>query len=200
MSRLSAVLLFDLGGVLIESDVFSELKQLMGTDQSEAELIELWIRNPVARKFEVGECSVDEFSRSVVRELGLSMSPRDFLAAFKRWPKGFYHGVESMLADLRKKNTVCWLSNSNEAHWTGSIADHFDYAFSSHLIRKIKPDREAFEHVVTRIGVNPQDVHFFDDALGNVEAARAFGLVAHHTVGYENLRSKLKELGFVTQR
>ena len=193
-----SVLLFDLGGVLIESEMFSELKRLMDSDQSEAELIEVWMGNPLARKFELGRCSVEEFSRSVVKEFGLSMNPDDFLAAFKSWPKGFYDGVVSMLVELRSENIVCCLSNSNEAHWTDAITDHFDFAFSSHLIGRIKPDRDVFEHVVAEIGIDPRDIHFFDDARANVAAAQEYGLQAHHTVGFQSLKTKLKELGLLT--
>ena len=102
-----------------------------------------------------------------------------------------------MLSELRSTYAVCCLSNSNEAHWTDAITDHFDFAFSSHLIGRIKPDRDAFEHVLDNIGVEAQAVHFFDDALINVEAARSLGLNAYRTVGYKSLNSKLIELGFL---
>ena len=192
-----SVLLFDLGGVLIESVMFGELKRLMNTDRSEADLIELWLRNPLARRFELGQCPPEEFSRSVIRELGLDLDPAAFLASFSTWPKGFYDGAARLLADLRSEHTVCCLSNSNEVHWTSSITAHFDHAFSSHLIGCIKPDPEAFAYVLNEIDVPAERVHFFDDALVNVEAARRLGLNAYHTVGYRALKATLKELGFI---
>jgi glucose-1-phosphatase len=192
------VLLFDLGGVLIDNAMFASLQQLMRSDLSEAELIHLWLANPVAREYELGRCSTEVFCRSIVTELDLAISPEAFLTAFRGWPKGFHRGVDVLLAALRRHHTVCCLSNSNEAHWTDTITGHFDHAFSSHLIGHIKPDRSAFEYVVAALDVKPGDVHFFDDALANVEAATAFGLDAHHTVGYRSLRSKLTELGFVS--
>lgn len=192
-----SVLLFDLGGVLIESVMFRELKRLMNTDRSEAELLEVWLRNPLARRFELGQCSPEEFSRSVVREFGLNLDPAEFLAVFATWPKGFYDGAVRLLADLRSAHTVCCLSNSNEVHWTSSLTAPFDHAFSSHLIGCIKPDPEAFAHVLNEIGVPPQRVHFFDDAPLNVEAARRLGLNAYHTAGFPALKSTLKQLGFI---
>lgn len=191
------VLLFDLGGVLIENKMFSELQRLMDTDQSEAELIDLWLHNPVARQFELGRCSPDEFSQSIIQEFGLDLEPEAFLQAFAGWPKGFYAGVDSMLSTLRTRATVCCLSNSNSVHWTDVVTDHFDFAFSSHLIGSIKPDVDAFQHVVDVIEVEPGNVHFFDDSRTNVEAARNHGLNAYHTVGYESVRSKVIELGFL---
>jgi len=191
-------LLFDLGGVLIESEMFFELKRLMNTNQPEAELIEIWLRNPIARKFELGQCSVNDFSHSIIREFQLAIAPHAFLAAFKSWPKGFYPGVKPMLRELRTKSRVCCLSNSNEAHWSNTIADQFDFAFSSHLMGRIKPDHDAFEHVLETIGAKASEVYFFDDAQMNVEAAQAYGMHAHHTVGYDRLRTKLIDLGFLS--
>ncbi|HEX7069687.1 MAG TPA: HAD family phosphatase [Rhodothermales bacterium] len=192
-----SVLLFDLGGVLIESVMFSELKRLMNTDRSEAELIDIWLRNPLTRRFELGRCPPEEFSRSVVREFGVNLDPAEFLASFSTWPKGFYDGAVGLLADLRSQHTVCCLSNSNEVHWTSSLTAHFDRAFSSHLIGCIKPDPEAFAYVLSEIDVPAERVHFFDDAPVNVEAARRLGLNAYHTVGFGALQAELKQLGFI---
>ena len=194
----NSILLFDLGGVLIRNRMFSELKRLTRADQSEAELIDRWLKHPTARTFELGQCSEDEFARSVVAELALDLTPGEFLDAFRHWPDGFYDGAEATLARLREKYTVACLSNSNETHWTGSFTDPFDYAFSSHLIGRIKPDRDAFEHVLSTIGASPDQVYFFDDAPANVEAAREIGISAHHTVGFDQARETLRALGFLS--
>jgi putative hydrolase of the HAD superfamily len=196
MSQRHSVLLFDLGGVLIESTMFSELKRLMNSDATEAALIERWLRNPLTRRFELGQCSASEFAESVVREFELPIDGASFLTAFAGWPKGFYAGAESTLAQLRRDHTVCCLSNSNSVHWNDALTSHFDFAFSSHLIGHIKPDASAFTFVLESVGVPAQQVYFFDDAIVNVEAARRIGLNAHHTVGYTQLVSTLTHLGF----
>ncbi len=193
----STVLLFDLGGVLIENQMFSELKRLMNTDRTEAELIEMWLTNPVARQFELGRCKPSEFATSIIDQFGLPLEPSEFLAAFKDWPKGFYKGVEPLLLDLKSKFRVCCLSNSNEVHWTNSITDYFEFAFSSHLIGCIKPDENAFEHALMEIGVEAGKVHYFDDAAMNVEVANSCGMLAHHTVGFDQVKSTLADLGLI---
>lgn len=192
-----SILLFDLGGVLIESVMFSELKRLMGTDRSEAELVEIWLANPLARRFELGQCPPDEFSRSVIQEFSLTLDATEFLASFATWPKGFHDGAVELLAGLRAQHTVCCLSNSNEVHWKSSITSHFDRAFSSHLIGCIKPDPESFAYVLNELDVPAERVHFFDDAQVNVEAARRCGLNAYHTPGYQALNATLNRLGFI---
>jgi putative hydrolase of the HAD superfamily len=191
-----SVLLFDLGGVLVENEMFSELRNLMAADKTQAELIELWLESPFVRKFELGRCSKNDFARGIITEFDLSLTQESFLEAFKSWPKGFYAGVEPLLAQLRHNHTVCCLSNSNTAHWSNSIAGKFDHAFSSHIIGHIKPDVGAFEYVLTELDVSAREVHFFDDAEANVTSAQRCGFNAYQTVGFDEVMKKLVELGF----
>lgn len=191
------VLLFDLGGVLVENDMFSALKRLMGTDASPAELVERWLANPVARRFELGRCEADEFAASIIRELELPLGPREFLTAFASWPRGFSAGALALLEQLRSRHRVACLSNSNAVHWAGHLTQPFDAAFSSHLIGHIKPDPEAFRYVLSSLDVAPARVLYFDDAQSNVDTARALGIEAYRTVGFEALKARLQGLGVI---
>lgn len=197
MKASTPVLLFDLGGVLIESDMFSELGKLMSTKKSVSNLVEIWLRNPLAREFELGRCSAKNFSREIIKEFDLAIDPDGFLEAFKSWGKGFHVGVEPMLAQLRRDHIVCCLSNSNEVHWPGISTHHFHHAFSSHLIGFIKPDRNAFEYVLDEINAKAEDVYFFDDALLNINSAQQLGINAYQTTGFYSVKSKLIQLGFI---
>jgi putative hydrolase of the HAD superfamily len=136
-----SVLLFDLGGVLVENDMFSELKRLMATEATPAELLERWLRDPVARRFELGRCSPGEFGAAIVTELELDISAEQFLSAFATWPKGFSAGAGPLLAELRRRHRVGCLSNSNAVHWTDAVTASFDFAFSSHLIGHLTSSR-----------------------------------------------------------
>ena len=49
---------------------------------------------------------------------------------------------------------------------------------ASHLIGKIKPDAEAFQHVSEALACEPQEVLFLDDNSLNVIAANAVGMKA----------------------
>ncbi len=77
----------------------------------------------------------------------------------------------------------CMLSNSNALHWPRVMGDMglgpaFDRHFVSHLTGRIKPDADAFEHVVDSLGCMPAQVLFLDDNSLNVEAAQSFGMHA----------------------
>ena len=61
----------------------------------------------------------------------------------------------------------------------------FDEFFFSHEIGLVKPDREAYDHVVRALGVPPDRILFLDDNQINIEGARGVGLQAERAVGVE---------------
>ncbi len=131
-----------------------------------------------------------------MRDFGLDMDVQAFLDAFTQWPKGLDQPVREMLSALREVGTVCCLSNSNALHWTDSLTNHFDAAYSSHQIGCIKPDRAAFDYVLTALKAAPEDITFFDDAHLNVEAASALGIDARLTQGIGEVVVHLSKLGY----
>jgi putative hydrolase of the HAD superfamily len=70
----------------------------------------------------------------------------------------------------------------------------FDSHFVSHLTGRIKPDRQAFEHVLQSLGCRPAQVLFFDDNLLNIEAARTLGMHAVQVRGLVEAQRALIEL------
>lgn len=67
----------------------------------------------------------------------------------------------------------------------------FEHTFASHLIGKLKPDPEVFEHVMETLDCDPSTVLFIDDNRLNVEAAQAFGMQAVEAVGLQEAEQVL---------
>jgi putative hydrolase of the HAD superfamily len=63
----------------------------------------------------------------------------------------------------------------------------------------LKPQFEAFEHVIADLAVSPERIAFFDDTPVNVEAAAALGIRAFPVAGLAALRSALSEAGILRQ-
>lgn len=190
-STMKPLLLFDLGGVLVENDMFLELGRLTDHALDQTALKTKWLQSPVAREFELGLCSPETFSAAIVDEFFLSVTPQDFLTAFTQWPKPMSTDAISLLSNLRRRYPIGCLSNSNEVHWTTRIESHFDYAYSSHLLGRIKPDVEVLEFVTKDLARQPSDIVFFDDSALNVQAALDFGWDAHLTEGFDELNRAL---------
>ena len=74
--------------------------------------------------------------------------------------------------------------------------DTFDGIVVSGEHRMLKPDPEIYRLLLDTHGLAAGDCVFIDDAVKNVDGARAVGMHALHFTGPETLRSDLKGLGF----
>jgi HAD superfamily hydrolase (TIGR01509 family) len=190
------VLLFDLGGVLIENTSFIRLGQLQPKWKNCPEMKSRWLASAAIRMFETGQIEAQEFAQRFIAEWDLSISIDAFLADFANWPTAFFPGALQMLSELRPHYRLACLSNSNAVHWEkfGGFAGIFDLTLSSHLLRLIKPDSAVFIEALRLCGTDARSVAFFDDSPDNVSAATAIGMRAFHVEGLHELQSVLQDL------
>jgi beta-phosphoglucomutase-like phosphatase (HAD superfamily) len=135
------VVLFDVGGVLVELSGVATLLGWLDHRLTIQQLWSHWLHSPSVRAFETGR--IDE---------------RQFAAG--------------MLAELR--------------------------LFASHLMGKIKPDAEAFEHVLESLDCQASQVLFLDDNGLNIEAARSIGMRAQLVRGADQAQLSLQQPGIIT--
>lgn len=181
------LILFDLGGVLIELRGVGAMRELasVGTDD---ELWARWLTCPWVRTFERGECSPEEFAAGMVDEWGLTVMPEEFLESFRDWPVGPLPGAAALVDAVRNVVRVGCLSNTNAMHteerfsrWP--IFSESDHRFMSFELGLLKPDRALFDRVAEVAGVAPARILFLDDNIINVDGAIAAGFTARHTRG-----------------
>jgi len=192
------VLLFDVGGVLVQLSGVEAMLEWLDNRISEDEFWRRWLQSVPVRQFETGQIDADEFAIGVTSEFGLAVEPRQFLEAFIRWPTGLYPGTLEMLARIPSSYQRAVLSNSNALHWPRvqtemKLGAAFDNNFVSHLTGRIKPDAAAFEHVMESLGCSPASVLFLDDNLLNVDAAKRVGMQAVRVRGIEEAKLALIE-------
>jgi putative hydrolase of the HAD superfamily len=193
------VVLFDLGGVLIDFGGVTPMKELAGID-SDDELWSRWLTCRWVRSFERGDCSADDFAAGVVGDWGLSVEPGAFLAAFGSWPGGPLPGADELLQSVRRVVPAGCLSNTNTLHWQEQFArwpilDAFDFRFLSFELGAVKPVRILFVEVARLLPASPTRVLFLDDNLLNVEGARAAGFAATQVRGVAEARQALVDAG-----
>lgn len=193
------VVLFDLGGVLIELGGMAEMSAFAG-ESSEDELWRHWLECPWVRRFERGLCGADEFARGMVDSWSMSIEPETFIAAFASWPRGLLPGARELVHSVRDSTRVGCFSNTNTLHaerqWQDfGLAELFEERFFSHEMGLLKPDRVAFEYVVDALGCAADKILFLDDNQINVDGARAAGLHAERTQGVEEARTVLTNIG-----
>jgi HAD superfamily hydrolase (TIGR01509 family) len=194
------VLLFDLGGVLIDFAGFEEMRRLLPEVSNRSEIRDRWIHSESVQFFERGDITPEEFARRLVEEFHLELSAEEFIQEFVSWARGPYPGALSLLRRLQNSHRIACLSNSNELHTPihrASIHSHVDSFYFSDEIGLVKPDREIFDFVIRDLTVSPRRIAFFDDTPVNVEAARNVGLCAFLVDGIGELEARLQGLGLI---
>ena len=191
------VILFDLGGVLIQLSGISTMEKWAKLETEE--LWRRWLDSPTVRHFESGRMPAEEFSQKIVCEFKLPVQPEEFLTLFASWPKGPFPGATELLKELSPMYRLGCLSNTNALHWDllvdgMNLVQYMDFCFPSHQTGRLKPDRGVYEYVIGEIDTPAMNVLFIDDNQINVEGAQAVGIDAHRATGVEEARSILKEL------
>jgi glucose-1-phosphatase len=135
--------------------------------------------------------------------MSLPVNPEEFLSAFRGWLEGLYPGSLELVRSVPERFRRATLSNTSVLHWQRAMSefeleDAFDYHFASHVTGRIKPDREAFQHVIDTMDCKPSAVFFLDDNSLNIEAARKAGMHAVRVKGPSEARQALTEAGILT--
>ena len=199
------VLLFDLGGVLVEFSGVRDIAPLLRSKASESEILERLSRCPHSEQFGTGKLTPREFSERFVRDWDVDATPEDFLREFRSWSRRLLPGAAELLATLRPRFRLAALSNSNELHWERNtnelgVTELFEVAMSSHQIGISKPDPRIYRVTLDRLGVPPSAIMFFDDVRANVDAALSLGIRAFQVDGVEGVRARLTEEGILDDR
>ncbi len=172
----------------------------MGGRVSAEELWKMWLTSPAVRAFEIGQISPEAFADQLVVEMTLPVGRDEFLREFTRWTLGLLPGALDLVGRVPRRYTRATLCNSNSLYWPRLMQDTrlaaaFDHHFASHLMGKIKPDEESFQHVTGTLNCHPDEVVFLDDNRLNVEAAKKVGMKAVQVKGVTAAERVLLELG-----
>lgn len=179
---------------------FQSLPELLLAPLSPDEVRRRWIASPAVASFERGRLTPDEFAGRFDAEWGLRCSRPEFLSQLLSWAGDFYPGARELVAEVRQVLPAACFSNTNELHWHKNftaygIPQSFDQVFASFELGVVKPEREAFELVISRLGLRPEAILFLDDTEVNVEAARSVGLHSECVRGVDDSRAALTRWG-----
>jgi len=198
---MDSVVVFDMGGVLYDfqgAQLLARTSRRLRRWRSE-EVREVWV--PMVRGFETGVASEADFAEAIVRRFDLSLSPFEFLAAFRDAAAGFFDGALSLVAELREQHRVLSLSNTNHTQWPKVLADlgaedPFHGHYPSHLSGFHKPDARAYQNISEQFSTGTR-IHFFDDRSDNVSAAQKLGWRARQVRGVAETRAACRDAGLL---
>jgi len=182
-------IIFDLGGVILNldnqrtEDAFTSLgvkdfRSYFGHGHASS----------FFKEYEVGRLNDKQFVDSIRQLTGLSVSDEAIVDSWNALLLDFPPERIQLLKQLRKTYRLFLFSNTNALHLAalqqtysetfggGSLEDHFEKTYYSHLLGLRKPDKESFEYILQENQLNPEETMFVDDAIINVEGAERVGL------------------------
>jgi FMN phosphatase YigB (HAD superfamily) len=193
------LVLFDLGGVLIQPGGVGPMRALSGIESDEA-LWARWLSCRWVRRFEAGQCTPEAFAAGVVADWELDLDPAAFLQEFGTWPEPPFPGALELVGTVQERVPAGFLSNMNSFQWAANyeaipLTDAFTFRFLSFELGLVKPDAAVFDAVADRLPVPRRRVLFLDDNVINVEAAAQAGFAARHVRGVAAAHDALTEAG-----
>ena len=188
-------IVFDLGGVIVNLDYGLTIKALSAlaghnisqqySQQSQAD---------VFSKFEVGAITAAEFRQGLAQLLGFEASDDAIDHAWSALILDFPPERVELIRRIGQQKRIFLLSNINELHLAtsdrkfaeamgtsiGTLADQFERAYYSHLVRDRKPNASIFQRVINENKLDPSKTLFLDDTAHNLAAAQQLGLQTIH--------------------
>lgn len=185
-------IIFDLGGVLLNIDFHLSEKafEQLGVENFNA-FFNQFHSNELFKKLETG-MDVDLFYDEFRLATRTTLSNDQIKDAWNALLLNFREESIKTLPGLRKKYKLYVLSNTNEIHLQefqkrftvemqlSSLDDLFDAAYYSHCIGFRKPNADAFQFVLEKHGLIPEETLFIDDSINNIETAQQLGLQTIH--------------------
>jgi glucose-1-phosphatase len=185
-------IIFDLGGVLLNLDTAKTRDSFIDLGVANIdELFRIGHADSFFKDYEVGTISDDQFVEEALKLTRPGTTHQAIIDAWNSMLLDFPAERVAFLDQLKTRYRLFLFSNTNSLHLQafqksfmdvhGTPLDGlFEKAWYSHLINLRKPDVAAFEYVVSESGLDAASTLFIDDALINVEGARAAGLQAIH--------------------
>jgi glucose-1-phosphatase len=192
------VVLFDVGGVLVELSGLAMLLSWLGHRVTAEQVRTLWLTSPVVRLFETGKIQPAVFAEQMIAQLSLRVSSEEFLSELYIRSQRILPGAVELVRRVPPGYVRATLCNTNALQWPTLMEQQdliraFDHHFASHLTGKIKPDEEAFQHVLATLDCEGAETLFLDDSQLNVAAAKRVGMIAYQVQGPEDAERALRD-------
>ena len=152
----------------------------------------------IGKLIERGAIDAETFARNIVIEAKLPYDAKEFMRRFDSWPDRLFPGAVELVESIPDEYVRAVLSNTNAVHWNrpeigGLLESCIENIFLSCETGLLKPDEQAFEHVVTTLGCEPGEVLFFDDNPLNSSAADRYGYRSVLVRTFDDVRDAMVE-------
>jgi len=154
----------------------------------------------LVQRYECGRIASADFVKDLAAHLGVQVSHDRFCDI---WNSIFLPETlisEELLIALKKHYRMVLLSNTNQIHFEGILANypllrHFDEFVVSYRVGFMKPAPEIYRAAVKAAHCGPEECFFTDDMAEYVEGARREGIDAVQFRSEDQIEQELRQRG-----
>jgi len=198
------MLVFDLGGVLIDWNPRHLYRKLFGSDQAGMERFLATVCTPEwNREQDAGRLCADATRVLKGKHPEKAHLIDAYYGRFGEMMPEPIAGSVDILRELYARGTPLYALTNFSAETYPLACHQFAFLgwFRGILVsgkeKVIKPDPRIYELLIDRFAIDPRAAVFIDDVAANVEAARRFGIHGIHFRKPDVLRAELMELGLL---
>lgn len=202
MSR--SIVVFDLGGVLIDWNPRYMYRKLFAGDEA---AMEHFLATVCTQSWNEAQDAGRTFAEGCAILKKAHPGQSHFIDAwFPRYEEmlgGPIDGSVAILSELRARKTRLYALSNWSAETFPVAQRHFSFlkwfegVVLSGEIKLVKPDPRIFQVLFERYEIDPARAIYVDDNAGNVEPARKLGMHGIHFNGPDLLRTELRSLGLL---
>ncbi|MCX5701045.1 MAG: HAD family phosphatase [Candidatus Omnitrophica bacterium] len=180
------VILFDLGGVLVDFDYTIAAKRIINfCNKTPQEIFKLFFDSNITVLFEEGKITPMDFFIKIKEGLDLRLSYECFVPI---WNEIFFlsaknRAVYSIVNNLKSEYKIAMITNTNILHYeylkkNFPVFNVFHKVFTSCELGVAKPNSLIYQNALEELGVSAESAFYTDDRLDLVKSAQALGIKA----------------------
>jgi 2-haloacid dehalogenase len=201
-----SIVVFDLGGVLIDWDPRYLYRRLFNGDEA---AIEHFLSTVCTREWNLAQDAGRSFAEGARLLKQQHPDKAEWIdaygARFDEMMAGPIAGTVEVLAELRDRGTPLYGLTNWSAETYPLALKRFEFLtwfrgiLVSGEVGATKPDPRIYALMLARFAIDPQRAVYIDDSAANAEAARRFGILGIHFTTPEALREELVRLALLCE-
>jgi putative hydrolase of the HAD superfamily len=189
-------LILDADGVLINGERFADVRarELQVNPEKEREFF-----TTIFQQCLVGKADLKEAIAPYLPAFGWKGTVDEFLDYWFKAEHSLNKDLMQQVQKLRNAGIIVALATNQEKYRTQYMLDHmgfkdaFDKIYSSAHLGLKKPAIEFFAKVIGDLGVEKEEVLFWDDDQQNIDGAKEYGIHAEFYSDYDSFLAVMEE-------
>ena len=208
------VLLFDLGGVIIDIDpsiTINALKSMSKKSSEDFNVLDYKYYKEESSllnfffEYEKGNINDDKFRNGIREFANLDLSNDKIDRIWNYVIVKINQDLLDIVLSLKNRYKIMILSNTNFIHklyydklvvdiYGKNLKQLFDKVFYSFEVRSRKPELEIYQKVIDESSYSGKEILFFDDMKENLEIPKVIGMKTHHVEDITLTKQFLKKI------